>query len=126
MNLHGLVRGAIGTVNPDSEVRFYRSVGSSPGASGRRIPQYAGMRSVKAQIQPLSSRELRHLQAQNIQGTFRSVYLYGDADGVVRVNQRGGDILQFKPSASDPIADWLIVEVFEQWPDWCRVAACLQ
>lgn len=126
MNLHGIVRGAIGSVNPDVEVRFLRSVGYSSGAGGRRIPQYASLRTVKAQVQALSSRELRHLAAQNIQGVMRSVYLYGDVEGVVRVNQRGGDLLQFAPVPGDPIADWLVVEVFETWPDWCRVAVCLQ
>lgn len=126
MNLHGLVRGPIGTVNPDSTVLLYRSIGYTTGSGGRRVPNYAGVRTVQAQIQPISSRELRHLQSQNIQGVFRSVYLYGDVEGIVRVNQRGGDLLQFAPVKGDPVADWLVVQVFETWPDWCRVAVCLQ
>lgn len=126
MNLHGLVRGAIGAVNPDIKVRFLRSIGATSNSAARRVPQYSGMRTVNAQVQPLSSRELRHLQSQNIQGVMRSVYLYGDVEGVVRVNQRGGDLLQFPIVPGDEILDWRVVEVFETWPDWCRVAVCLQ
>jgi len=56
----------------------------------------------------------------------RSVYIYGQAAGVIRANQIGGDILVFSESKGGTPRNWLITQVMENYPDWCRVIVTLQ
>lgn len=126
MNLHKMVRGAITSVNRDVQAFFLASTGSTTSASGVRAPAYAAAVPVNIQAQALRASDLRHLSSLNIQGVMRSVHMYGNAQGVVRPNQKGGDLLRFPQVPGAAVQDWLVVCVFETWPDWCRVAVCLQ
>jgi hypothetical protein len=66
------------------------------------------------------------MEGLNIQGVMRSVYLYGNIQGVVRVDQKGGDILQFPETTCGEIKNWKVVNVIETWEDWCHVIVTLQ
>lgn len=125
MDLHGLVRGAIQTVNPDITATLLRSTGYSTGASGKQTPTYASL-SGAAQVQPAGWKDLQQLNALNIQGVARSVYLYGNWMGVVRVDDKGGDVLNFPQIPGAAVQSWKVVAVPETWPDWCRVLVVLQ
>lgn len=74
-----------------------------------------------AQMQPLSTGDLQHLDALNIQGEQRAFYFTGDGSGVSRPNQTGGDLIITPDGAT-----WLVHTTLEQWPNWCKVAATLQ
>ena len=126
MNLHGAVRGLVGAVNPDIQAVFRRSNGSTLGLSGKRTPVYYTAQPVTIQVQALSGREIEHLSNMNIQGVLRSVHMYGNTQGVVRPTQQGGDLLQFAQTVHGRKQTWLVVQVLETWPDWSRVAVCLQ
>lgn len=126
MNLHQLVRGPIGAVNPDLVAQFQRSNGYTAGAAAKRTPKYLPAVPVAIQVQPLSGTQIERLVAQNIQGVLHAVYLYGNAQGVVRPSQRGGDLLTFAYPPGAPASSWLIVQVYETWADWSKVAVCLQ
>ena len=119
MNLHGVVAPIIGAVNPNVTITLKQSSGYTTAADGKRTPTYTTS-SGPAQIQAASNKDLQHLAAQNIQGNFRSVYLYGSWFGIVRAAGKGGDILTFGGY------DWLVVMVPENWPDWSRVLVCQQ
>lgn len=122
MNLHGIVAGAIGTVNPQVPVDLSKSAGYTTAADGTQVPTYAALATgVMAQVQPLSARELRHVDGLNIQGEFKSIYLYGKWGGIIRATQQGGDLITL-PDGSR----WLMVDSLEDWPDWCKVVACRQ
>lgn len=154
MNLHNMVRGAIRSVNPDIACLMFRSIGYQPSSdkSGTRIPVYRQF-NVMAQIQTATYGDIQRLNAMGIQGVLRSVYLYGNWHGIRRTNQQGGDILQFPqetypnsflidenddalvtdsgqllaPDFPIPSLDsWLIVDVAETFPQWCRVIVQLQ
>lgn len=75
---------------------------------------------ISAQVQDLSQRDLMHLDALNVQGSTKSIYLFGGADAVVRVNEKGGDLVKFGDET------WLVTAVFEKWPGWCKISATLQ
>lgn len=125
MNLHGIVRGAITTVNPDVPVTVRRSNGFSIEPDGVQIPSYTDL-AITVQVQALTYQDLKQLDGVNINGTRRAVYLNGAAMGVVRNLQVGGDLFIF-PSGTLPEGDmWLVAYVLEQWPDWCKVALTLQ
>ena len=122
MNLHGIVSGAIGMVNPFKQIEIQRQVGGYTTASdGTRTPNYYTLNG-PAQIQDLSSDDLKLLQDAgfNIQGSRKNVYLDGQWAGVVRADQVGGDVFRFDGK------DWLVTLIAEQWPDWTKVIVTLQ
>lgn len=126
LNLHGMVRGVIQSVNTDVTALLRRSIGYTTGMNGKQVPSYAADVSGKAQVQALSSTELKHLSDLNIQGIARKVYLYGDWGGPVRADATGGDLLLFPRVKGGPNSTWKIVTTFETWPDWCAVGVVLQ
>jgi hypothetical protein len=129
LNLHGIVRGAIGAVNPDSLIAWRRSTGSTTGASGAQTPTYAADAEISAQVQPSSGDDLKQIEYLNLQGTFRTVYAFGSIQGIVRPELKGGDLLVF-PLDGATLRLWKVVHVLETWrPDaagWCSVVAALQ
>jgi hypothetical protein len=130
MNLHALVRGAINTVNPDQLVTWRRNTGYTTGAAGDRVPQYVDTPDVGAQVQAATGKDLQHRDMMNVQGVVRSVYLFGNVQGVVRPDAKGGDVLVFPQNRGDTPQPWLVVAVLETWnPDaagWCKVGVVLQ
>lgn len=126
MNLHGIVRGAIQSVNPDIVAQFQVSTGATPSASFKQTPTYATAVPVRIQSQPLRASDLRHVEALNIAGIFRSVHMYGLNQGVTRPNNKGGDLLTFSQVPGMTPQVWKTLSVMEQWPDWCRVLVVLQ
>lgn len=128
MNLHGIVSGAIGTVNPFVTATVQRSTGYTTNADGSRVPTYTTF-TASMQAQALTYTDLIQLDALNIQGIRRKIYLNtasGDVEGVVRAGQRGGDVLTF-PNGTFPEGNvWLAAHVLEHWPDWQAVAITLQ
>ena len=121
MNLHGIVAGYIGTVNPQVFCDLKLSTGYATAPDGTQVPQYASFTGVLCQVQELTSRDLRQLDGMNIQGSQRSVYLNGHWQGVVRVGARGGDILTMADGTV-----WLVTAVLELWPDWTKISVTLQ
>jgi hypothetical protein len=125
MNLHGIVRGAITSVNPDISATLLRSNGYSTDASGKQIPAYLTFTG-KIQVQGLGFKEIQHMDNLNIQGVLATVYLRGNWAGVVRADQKGGDVMKFPQIVGGPIETWRVVNVNEVWPDWCSVIVALQ
>lgn len=121
MNLHGIASGVIAAVNPMVPVTLRVSTGYTKGTDYTQQPSYAPDVIVPAQVQALSAGELRQVDSLNLSGEKRGVYFYGTVDGLVRANKKGGDIV-ILPDGSE----WLVVMVFEYWPDWTKVAICLQ
>lgn len=126
MNLHGIVRGAITSVNPDILAQFQVSTAPTQTASFKQVPAYAAAVPVRIQAQPLKASDLRHVEALNITGIFRSVHMFGLNQGVTRPNNKGGDLLTFLQFPGMTPQLWKTISVMEQWPDWCRVLVVLQ
>ena len=125
MNLHNIVRTAIRAVNPDRPATLLRSAGYTTDASGRQQPAYQRLCGL-VQVQGMNPSDLRHAEFLNLQGTLRAVYLLGNWAGAVRVEQKGGDVLEFAESEDRPVQQWKVVSVQEAWPDWTKVIVCLQ
>lgn len=126
MNLHGLVRGAISAINPDRLVQWLASTGNTVSDTGKQTPSYAAAAPLMGQIQPASTEMLRKYDYLQAQGKYYTVYFYGREQAINRVENKGGDLLQFSEIPGGTVRTWLIVQVPEQWPDWCRVLCCLQ
>jgi hypothetical protein len=131
MNLHGLVRGAINSVNADRPALYLASTGATSNADYSQTPGYAAPVNVRVQIQPLGKQELMLIEKLNLQGVFRKVYMYGNTQGVVRVLAQGGDLLQFAPFAGQAVQNWKVVgPVDGPWNvengGWTKFIVCLQ
>jgi hypothetical protein len=128
MNLHGIVSAAIGTVNPHVKGTVKLSAGYGKARDFSQVPLYTTISNVTIQSQPLTGRVLEHVDALNIQGTLRSFHLSGVGqarmrqlvEAVSRSKGKGGDLIDLDGQR------WLIVQVLEAWPDWCRVVGQLQ
>lgn len=125
MNLHGIVRSQISAVNPDIAATLRRSAGYTTDTDGTQIPAYTTLTG-SIQVQALGPSDLRHVEPLNIQGVLRKVYAYGNWMGVVRADQKGGDLLTFSQVPGGAAQDWKVVTVFETWPDWCAIGVVLQ
>ena len=121
MNLHGIVSGAIGTVNPLVPVQIKVSTGYVTADDGTRLPGYAPPATVMAQIQALSYNDIIQADNLNIQGVRRKMYIQGEVDGLVRPNNKGGDLVLLPDGST-----WLVAMVDEHWPDWTAAIITLQ
>jgi hypothetical protein len=120
VNLHQLVRGVVGAVNPDIPVSVMPSTGSTEDDTGRSIPSYGTTIQTTGQKQSVTGRDIERFQQQNIQGVTCKMHLNGNYEGLFRVLGKGGDLLQFEGRT------YLVASVMERWPDWCCVALTMQ
>jgi hypothetical protein len=110
-----MVSSAIGIVNPPIIGTLKVSTGYTTNADGTRAPTYQIINGVPLQVQALSTGQMMHTDALNIQGVLRTVFLNGNIEGLDRALQKGGDILVFDGQ------EWLVVET-QVWPSgWTSV-----
>lgn len=130
LNLHGIVRGAINAVNPDTLVLWRESTGSTGQPGGRPSANYTDHADTPAQIQAVTGDDLKHVDFISQQGVKRVVYFFGSIEGMNRPTMKGGDLLHFPETRNGPIRIWLVTHVLETWaPDaagWCKVGVVLQ
>ena len=127
MNLRGVIRGAINSINPNQQIQWVRSTGVTVDpVTAISTPQYAPSQNLWAQIQPLSTDQLAHMEQLNIQGVLREVRINGAIATAVREDGTGGDLLIFPELPGGALREWLVMTVTEQWPQWCAVIVRLQ
>lgn len=126
INIRGLANGSIQSVNPNVTGTFYASTGFTVDAARKQIPSFAQGRNIEMQVQAVEGSMLRHLDGLNIEGVVRSVRIFGDAQGVVRVAQKGGDLMYFRDVPAGTLRVWKVVKVVETWADWCHVIVNMQ
>ena len=124
MNLHGIVSGYLSAVNPPITVTIQPSTGYATNADGSRVPTYGASQSVQAQRQALQYTDIVQMDGLNIQGTRCKLYLNGNWNGLVRADQKGGDLITL-PDGSI----WLVAVIAENWSEqdgWTCVLCTLQ
>lgn len=121
MNLQAITAPFIGVVNPHTPCILRRSTGYITEADGKRVPSYADFPNLSCQVQPISTGDLRKLDALNIQGINNAIYLSGNFDGIDRTAQKGGDMV-----IQDDGTIWLVQAVLEDWKDWTKLAVVKQ
>lgn len=130
MNLHDIVRPAIGTVNQDRPATLLASAGTAVNADYSQTPAYAPPVNVKVQIQPLSRGDLKLFEKLNQEGVCRTVYMYGNTQGIVRVQAKNGDLLQFSTFQGEAVQTWKIANVSGPWNvnagGWTKLIVVLQ
>ena len=127
MNLHQIVSNVVSAVNPNQPATLQLSNGSTTNPDGTRTPAYFPATTVIAQIQELSTQDLRQLEGLNISGSSRAIYFQGEVDAIMRVAQKGGDLITTVDGRV-----WLTTAMLERFDDygnttgWCKVSATLQ
>lgn len=124
MNLHAIAGPIIAAVNPMIDVTIQVSTGATVAADGTRTPSYAAPVTIPGQVQPMTFRDLVQVEGLNLNGTKRAIYLNGRVDGIVRVDNKGGDLITIAGGINSGV--WLVAMVLEAWPDWVKVAVTLQ
>lgn len=99
MNLHGIASGIISAVNPMVPARVDVSTGYTTASDGNRTPTYRTVTGVSAQVQALTYRDLIQVEGLNLNGTRRAIYFNGRVDGLVRVENKGGDLVTLPTAA---------------------------
>lgn len=127
MNLNAVVSGAIGTINPRMTVVLQISTGYTTRPDGTRAPGYAAPITLIGQWQPIAYQDIQMISGLNIQGDRRKIWLNGETDGLVREDNKGGDLI------TDPKGRvWLVALVTEQWeentaaPNWASAIVTRQ
>lgn len=119
MNLHGIVSGVIGSVNPHQFMTILISTGYTTAADGTQAPSYNTI-TTTGQVQELTGKDIMRLNGLNVQGVTQKAYLTGDFEGVFRVLGKGGDLIKFGSQT------YLVTAVLERWPDWVCVGLTMQ
>jgi len=128
-NLHTIAVGQISAVNPQlpCEIRYSEGVDDTL-PDGTQVPKYSDPERMMAQVQSLTYKDLEHIDSLNVQGTRRSIYLWGSQNLVVRVTKQGGDLIQFPGAIPGfpPGTIWLVVLVPDTYQGWCHTICTLQ
>lgn len=126
INVRAAANAAIQPINPNIVGAFYASTGFTVNAAKKQVPSFAAGVNVPMQVQAVDGPNLRHLDDLNIEGVVRSVHMWGNTQGVVRVSQQGGDLLYFRDVPTGTLRVWKVVKVVETWPDWSHVIVNMQ
>lgn len=126
MNMHGVVSGAIQATNPFVLADIQLSLGYATALDGVRAAIYKPtIPDVPVQVQALQYRDLVQIEGLNLQGIRRKIYINRKIDGLVRVDNQGGDLITIKQGQLNGYI-FLVAMVLEYWPEWTSVAATLQ
>lgn len=127
MNLRAVANSATRVINPNFPAKLFISTPPTV-VNFVPTPQY-DKASIIAQVQPLSSKDLRLLDGLNIQGAEKAIYLNGPALAISRIKKLGGDLIVFADGIIPEGNTWLVLAQLEIWGaggTWSKVSVVLQ
>ena len=125
INLRAMANSITSAINPNIPAVLKRSIGYVTDDAGVRVNTFMEQ-NIVIQSQSMTSKELQLVESLGLQGYTRAVHLNGNIEGLRRHVEQGADILTFKQHDDAEPMDWLVVQVMESWPNWCRVLLCRQ
>lgn len=125
INLRAMANSITSAINPNIPAVLKRSIGYVTDDAGVRVNTFTEQ-NIVIQSQSMTSKELQLVESLGLQGYTRAVHLNGNIEGLRRHVEQGADILTFKQHDDAEPMDWLVVQVMESWPNWCRVLLCRQ
>lgn len=125
VDVNAIANFAIQEVNPDVGAELWKNGAAVTLPSGKRDPVFKKV-PIVVQVQALSYGDLQQLDALNIQGTRRAIYTSTQVASVIRVAQKGGDLIVFPKGVLIEGTTWLAAHQLERWPTWCKFAITLQ
>lgn len=129
MNLRAIANRATQRINPNVSATIMRSDGYTTDDDGKRVPKFTPL-PLQVQVQPASTGDIQKLEALNIQGVHRVIYISAEVEAMIRVDKKGGDQIIFEAGImpeDDQKTRWIISVVLEVWGhDWRKCAITLQ
>ena len=119
MNLFGIVSAAVSCVNPREWVTIESSVGYVTNADGTRVPNAPTVTRIQAQIQEATYADLQQNGGINLSGENLVAYILGNWMGVVRADQRDGDVIVRANGTRYLVT--AVPENFQDLDGWTRV-----
>lgn len=114
-NMHAVVRGAIESINEDTDGTVYVNTGRT-NVRGILTPTFTAV-TARLQMQAQEHDPIQHERSLNYSNAYLTIYAFGNFSDIERRTGEGGDVVNIP---SGPRAGWYYVtQVFEWWPDWC-------
>jgi len=96
INVRGIIRSGITSLNPDVEIVIVRQQGYTVNPDGSQSPTQLPPEKAVAQIQPIPSSQLTKSNNYNTSKVYSTVYLNGNYNSLKRgTENEGGDLFYF-------------------------------
>ena len=130
LNLRNIANSVTRTVNPNVWATIRHSTGYTTGDDGTQVPSFTEF-TVPVQVQPITTGDIQKLEALNIQGVHRAIYVSAEVEAQIRVDKQGGDQIVFPagvmPEDNDNPTTWIVTAVLEVFGNrWRKIAVTLQ
>jgi len=99
MNLNQIAGNAVQAIRPSVPGVVRVSTGYATGDDFSRTPTYRDVAGVPMWVDALTYKDLMQVDGLNLNGTRRAIYINGSVDGLVRPENKGGDLI-FLPTAA--------------------------
>ena len=119
MNLNAIANNSTSIINDNVSVTIKKYVSNTKADTGKATITYTDI-TASAQIQPVPSFKLQHIDGFSSGGVYKAFYLNGDFTGITRPN--GNDLIVVGSET------YKIVEQPEGWQTagWSKVIGCRQ
>lgn len=116
MNVRDLANRITRRVNPNTTGNILIATPPVVDDEGIAVTHYDKLPCI-VQVQPLDAGDIKTLEFMNIQGVEQSIFLNGNYEALDRLNQKGGDLIEFNGRV------WKVLVVFSRWPQagWCKL-----
>lgn len=123
INIRQVIRSGINNINPDISIVILQSDGFTVLPGGIQSPAYLPAVNAIAQLQPISSEDLQHINNYNASSVYYELYIDGDWHSLNRADEKGGDLIYFdgfewlvisRPEAYSLTSNWTKVRVIQQ------------
>jgi hypothetical protein len=126
MILQAITEGVISSINVPTLVSIKQSTGYTVASDFTQVPAYTTY-GLYVDLQALTFDDLRQVDALNIQGEKRKMYVTGQVNGLVRYAAKGGDVVTVTDATSTWNGTvWLVSLVTEFWQGWNSSVITLQ
>lgn len=113
MNLHDIVSNAINAINPFQEITITSRGGYTVNDYGERVASEGSSITVMADIQPISSEDIKFINNYNQSSIYKSFYVSADVHGINRPLVKAGDIVTWGSQT------YYVTSLKEGWYETC-------
>lgn len=123
MNLHDIASSVIHSINPLQDIQIIRKGGYTVNVYGEATPVTRDTISVKADIQPVASEDIKHINNYNSSTIYKAFWISEYSHGLNRPLAKSGDIIIWNEKK------YYVVSMNEDWYEtsgWTHIVGALQ
>ncbi len=121
--IRNIIRSGIQSINPDTPIVIVRIQGYTVAADGGQVPNELTPEPEMAQIQPIQTSDLEHINNYNSAKKYEDLWIEGNWNALNRAEETGGDLIYYDGF------EWLVHSIPEKWArgsNWTRVRVIQQ